>query len=49
MKYPPFVRVNTNAINLHWMGLEDEAEHMQMALQRVKPGVTSLVGLYDTD
>lgn len=32
----------TRILKLRWMGMEDEAEQMRLALQRVEPGVTLL-------
>jgi hypothetical protein len=36
-------------LKLRWIGMEVEAEQMQVALRRVEPRCTLLAGPYDTD
>ena len=36
-------------LKLRWIGMEDEAERMELALQRVDPACTLLAGPFDTD
>jgi hypothetical protein len=36
-------------LKLRWMGMDDEAEHVRLALQKVEPEVTVLPGPVDTD
>ncbi len=36
-------------LKLRWMGMDDEAEKMRLAMQRVEPGVTLLGVPYCTD
>jgi hypothetical protein len=35
-------------LKLRWIGMEAEAQQMQLALQRDEPGYTLLAGPYDT-
>jgi len=36
-------------LKLRWMGLEDEAESVRVALRSVEPAATMLAGPFDTD
>jgi hypothetical protein len=36
-------------LKLRWMGMDDEAEHAHVALQKVEPAATVLHGPVDTD
>jgi hypothetical protein len=36
-------------LKLRWMGMDDEAEHARVALQKVEPAATVLHGPVDTD
>jgi len=36
-------------LKLRWMGMDDEAEAMRLALRNVEPGATMLPGPFDTD
>ena len=36
-------------LKLRWMGMDNEAERMQVALRRVDPACTLLAGPFDTD
>lgn len=36
-------------LKLRWMGMDDEAEQIRVALRRVEPGVTLLAEPCDTD
>jgi hypothetical protein len=36
-------------LKLRWMGLDDEAEHARLALQKVEPDATVQPGPVDTD
>ena len=36
-------------LKLRWMGMDDEAEHARLALQKVEPDATVQPGPVDTD
>jgi hypothetical protein len=36
-------------LKLRWMGMDDEAEHARLALQKVEPEATVVPGPVDTD
>jgi hypothetical protein len=36
-------------LKLRWMGMDDEAERMQVALHRIDPQCTLVAGPFDTD
>lgn len=45
----PSYRLATRILKLRWMGMETEAERMQVVLSRVDPACTLLAGPFDTD
>jgi hypothetical protein len=46
---PPSHHLVMRILKLRWMGMDDEAEHARLALQKAEPAATVVPGPVDTD
>jgi hypothetical protein len=46
---PASHRLVMRILKLRWMGMDDEAEHARLALQKAEPAATVVPGPVDTD